>query len=133
MPSADVAGIGDRPSLKATGSVLRGRGHAALCSSDKDSADSADCRQFLPDEVYSTDSIHGGGERRAGRGGIFVKTPTITVGERPMSAAIPQGTARESLQIERGLPRRGNGWRADGQPEARQDRFDHLGWAIGRG
>ncbi len=32
-------------------------------------ADSADSRQFLPDDVYSTDSIHGGGERRAGRGG----------------------------------------------------------------
>ena len=44
-----------------------------------------------------------------------------------MSAAIPEGTAREFLQIERGLPRRGNGWRADGEPEARQDRFDPLG------
>ena len=56
-----------------------------------------------------------------------MKTPTITVGERPMSAAIPEGTAREFLQIERSLPRRGNGWRARGQPEALQDRYDRFG------
>ncbi len=44
-----------------------------------------------------------------------------------MSAAVPEGNEREFLQVERSLPRRGDGWRADGEPEAHEDRLDHLG------
>ena len=53
--------------------------------------------------------------------------PAAAAGRRQRSAAIPRGNAQASLQVERGLPRRGGGWRSDGEPEAREDRLEHLG------
>ncbi len=44
-----------------------------------------------------------------------------------MSAAVPEGSEREFLQVERDLPRRGGGRRTDGEPEAHEDSLDHLG------
>jgi hypothetical protein len=44
-----------------------------------------------------------------------------------MNTAVPEGNEREFLQDERDLPRRGGGRRADGEPEAHEDRLDHLG------
>ena len=44
-----------------------------------------------------------------------------------MSAAVPEEIEREFLQVERSLPHRGDGRRADGEPEAQEDRLDHLG------
>ncbi len=42
--------------------------------------DSADSRRFFPDGVYSTDSIHGDGERRAGRDGIHLLVQPLPPG-----------------------------------------------------
>ncbi len=44
-----------------------------------------------------------------------------------MSTAVPEGNEQEFLQVERSLPRRGDGRRADGEPEAHEDSLDHLG------
>ena len=57
--------------------------------------------------------------------------PSAAAGERSMSAAVPGGNARGFLQVERDLPRGGDGWRTDGEPEARKDRLDHLGLGDG--
>ena len=43
-----------------------------------------------------------------------------------MSAAVAEGNERKFLPVELTLARRGDGCCADGEPEAHEDRLDHL-------